>query len=75
LTLKLFHDVQEVVVHVWPVRKLDLDGIQVGKRVGHVQLPLFAVSISFALTDLASLDEGRRAVHGHVLGRGSRLEL
>ena len=38
LTLKIFHNIQENVIHIRPVMELDLHGIQVAKSVSHVEL-------------------------------------
>jgi len=36
LALKLLHDVQEVIVHLWLVAELILDLVQVGKCIFHL---------------------------------------
>ena len=38
MTLEVFHDIQENVIHIRPVIELDLHGIQVAESISHIEL-------------------------------------
>jgi hypothetical protein len=64
----LFHNVQEVDVHVRPVRELGFDSVEVRDGVIKALLRRLVGFMIIMTANIANLGEDRRVVGGYVLG-------
>ncbi len=63
LTLEVLHNIQELVVHLWLLRELRLDRIEIAERIAHIELPFRTSWVLFWRTNWYRVN-GRRAFAG-----------